>query len=108
MRIWSLIAISCLAAGIVQVLWVLGSVFGACALAWKSGSWAHAITVGVQWVPAFFALSLTFIALGVVSARQLHSSAVRASGLAGARLLIFGSIIWAGLLLSPLISVVRR
>jgi hypothetical protein len=108
MRTWSLIAILSLVAGIAQVLWVLGNVFGVSVMAWKAGSWTHAITIGVQWVPVFFLLSLAFIALGVASARYLRPSAARAFGLVGVKLLVFGSILWAGLLLSPFIAVVRR
>jgi hypothetical protein len=108
MRTWTLIAISSLVAGIVQVLWVLGNVFGVSVMAWKAGSWAQAISVGAQWVSAFFVLSLAFIALGVASAHYLRPSAARSSGLAGVKLLVLGSVLWAGLLLSPFIAVVRR
>ena len=107
MRAWTAIAIGSLLIGIVQVFWVLGYAFSAGFMVWKSSSWHHALSFNAHKAPYFFILSVAFMALGILAARQLRPSAVRTSGLVGVWLMAFGLIIWSGLLLSPLVDVVQ-
>src|SRR5437764_70600 len=106
---WHLMAVLCALVAAVQCIAVLGQVSHLGTLVWKAGC-EQALSAGSSMLVTFFGLSLFFIAASVFTSRRLTQmqSRLRYCSLVASHFLTAGALLWAGLILSPLVFVMER
>ena len=111
MRNWSVVAVVCIAVACWQAYAVAGQVAHVTTNAWKFGvDHLQPISVGSTMTIVFFVATALFVAVGVAAtdALQRSRSPMRFCSLLAVIILLAGAIVYAGMLLSPVVTVNAR
>jgi hypothetical protein len=109
-RLWSVVALACLASAIWQSVEVAGHVAHVATNAWKIGAEPGLISAGTTMLFIFFGATVVFVSLGLFATDRLRraDSPFRFISLLSVQILLAGAIVWGGLLCTPFVEIVQR